>query len=138
MPDRPDTDLPEDLLRLEVGRLRRRETRRAFDSALFIGALDGERDSFTLPLRDVPAIDTGVRTDVVCTLLERTDLALRTVWLVRPGEPEPHDADLAWAGAARHAFALHERPLHGCYVITRYGWLDLDSGRSRAWKRLRV
>jgi hypothetical protein len=138
MADRSDPDLPEALLRLEVGRLRRRETRRTFDSALYVGTLDGERDSFTLPLRDAPAIDAGVRTDVVCTLLERTDPALRTLWLVRPGDPEPHDADLAWAGAARRAFALHERPLDGCYVITRYGWLDLDSGRSRAWKRLRI
>lgn len=133
-----DTDIPETFLRLEVGRLRRRETRRAFDSVLFVGSLDGERDSFTLPLRDVPAIDAGVRTDVVCTLLERTDHALRTLWLVRPGDPEPQDADLSWAGAARSAFALHERPLEGCYVITRYGWLDLDSGRRRTWKRLRI
>ena len=42
------------------------------------------------------------------------------------------------AGAARRAFALHDRPLDGCYVITRYGWLDLDTGRSRTWKRLRI
>lgn len=133
-----DTVIPEALLRLEVGRLRRRETRRAFDSALYVGSLDGERDSFTLPLRDVPAVDTGVRTDVVCTLLERTDPTHRTTWLVRPGDPEPQDADLAWSGAARRAFALHGRPLDGCYVITRYGWLDLDSGRSRTWKRLRI
>ena len=53
-------------------------------------------------------------------------------------EEEQHDADLAWAGAARRAFALHGRPLEGCYVITRYGWLDLDTGRSRTWKRLRI
>lgn len=132
------TAVPEALLRLEVGRLRRRETRRSFDSALFVGTLDGERDSFVLPLRDAPAVDTGVRTDVVCTLLDRTDPARRTVWLVRPGHPEPQDADLAWAGAARRAFALHDRPLEGCYVVTRYGWLDLDTGRSRRWKRLRL
>lgn len=131
-------DVPEALLRLEVGRLRRRETRRAFDSALYIGSLDGARDSFTLPLRDAPAVDAGVRTDVVCTLLDRTPSALRTLWVVRPGVPEPQDADLAWSGAARRAFALHGRPLDGCYVITRYGWLDLDSGRSRTWKRLRI
>jgi len=138
MPHSTVPTVPEALLRLEVGRLRRRETRRAFDSAVYVGSLDGERDSFTLPLRDVPAIDSGVRTDVICTLLARTDPALRTWWLVRPGHPEQHDADLAWAGAARRAFALHERPLAGCYVITRYGWLDLDTGRSRSWKRLRI
>lgn len=133
-----DTTLPESLLRLEVGRLRRRETRRAFDSALHLGTLDGDRTSFTLPLRDVPAIDAGLRADVVCTLLEHTDHAQRTVWLVRPGVPEPHDADQAWAGTARRAFALHQRPMDGCYVITRYGWLDLETGRSRSWKRLRI
>lgn len=133
-----DTIIPDALLRLEVGRLRRRETRRAFDSAVYVGVLDGPRDSFTLPLRDAPALDAGVRTDVVCALLERTDVELRTLWLVRPGHPEPQDADAAWAGAARRAFALHERQLLGCYVITRYGWLDLDTGRSRSWKRLRI
>lgn len=133
-----DTTLPDALLRLEVGRLRRRETRRAFDSAVYVGTLDGPRDSFALPLRDVPALDAGVRTDVVCALLARTGPELRTMWLVRPGRPEPHDADLEWQGAARRAFAFHDRPLEGCYVITRYGWRDLDSGRSRTWKRLRI
>ena len=133
-----DSAGPEALLRLEVGRLRQRETRRAFDSALFLGELGGAHDSFTLPQRDATAIDAGVRTDVVCRLLERTDPSLRRVWLVRPGHPEPHDADLAWAGAARRAFTLHDRPLGGCYVVTRYGWLDLDTGRSRSWKRLRI
>lgn len=132
------TEVPEALLRLEVGRLRRRETRRAFDSAVHVGTLDGERDSFTLPLRDAPGLDSGVRTDVLCTLLGRTDPALRTMWLVRPGHPEQHDGDVAWAGAAHRAFALYGRPLEGCYVITRYGWLDLETGRSRTWKRLRI
>ena len=138
MPDSCVTDIPEALLRLEVGRLRQRETRRSFDSALFVGVLDGPRDSFSLPLRDAPAVDAGVRTDVVGRLLDRTAPDHRTLWLVRPGHPEPHDADLAWAGAARRAFALHGRPLDGCYVVTRYGWLDLDSGRARTWKRLRI
>ena len=130
--------LPEALLRLEVGHLRRRETRRSFDSAVYVGTLGGQRDSFTLPLRDAPAVDAGVRTDVVATLLARTSLELRTLWLVRPGTPEMLDTDVAWAGAARRAFALHDRPLDGCHVITRYGWLDLDTGRSRTWKRLRI
>jgi hypothetical protein len=134
----PDHHVPEALLRLEVGRLRRRETRRAFDSAVYVGALDGGRDSFVLPLRDVPVIDSGMRTDIVGALLARTDPAWRTLWLVRPGHPEQHDADLAWAGAAHRAFSLHDRPLEACYVITRYGWLDLGSGRSRTWKRLRI
>jgi hypothetical protein len=87
---------------------------------------------------DLPAMDPGLRADVVSELVAQTDDALRTAWVVRPGQPEPHDADLHWFAAARAAFAMHGRPLEAFYAVTRYGWRDVSTGRMRTWKRLRL
>jgi hypothetical protein len=130
--------VPTDLLRLEVGLLRRRETRRVFDLAVYVGTLGGDRDSVVLARRDLPVVDPGLRVDVVSALLERTEHVHRTAWLVRPGVPELHDDDLAWLAAAGSAFAMHERPLDAFYALTRYGWLDVRTGTGRSWKRLRI
>ena len=126
------------LLRREVGQLRQRETRRVFDLAVYVGTLGGPRDSFVVRARDLPAMDPGLRADVVCELLEGSTEDQHTAWIVRPGHPEPHDADLHWLAAARAAFAMHGRPLDAFYALTRYGWRDVCSGRSRTWKRLRL
>jgi hypothetical protein len=126
------------LLRQEVGLLRRRETRRVFDSTVFVGRLGEERDSFVVPARDLPVLDVGLRTDVVASLLERTPATWCTVWRTRPGQPELHDEDLAWLAGTAAAFAMHDRALDGFYAITRYGWLDVRTGASRTWKRLRL
>lgn len=126
------------LLRREVGLLRERETRRVFDVTVYVGTLGGARDSFVVRARDLPVLDHGLRTDVVAELLAQTAPELRTAWLVRPGTPEQHDADLHWLAAARAAFAMYGRPLHAFYAITRYGWRDVFTGRSRTWKRLRL
>ena len=126
------------LLRREVGELRARETRRVFDLAVYVGTLGGARDSFVVRTRDLPVLDHGVRVDVVSALLEDAAPEHSTAWVVRPGVPEPHDADLQWLAAARSAFAVHERPLRALYAITRYGWRDVSTGESRTWKRLRL
>ena len=126
------------LLRREVGLLRQRETRRVFDLTVYVGTLGGPRDSFVVRTQDLPAVDQGLRTDVVSALLDQTDRELGTAWVVRPGKPEQHDADLQWLAAARAAFAMHGRPLEAFYAITRYGWLDVVTGQSRTWKRLRL
>ena len=125
------------LLRREVGLLRRRETRRVFDTVVYVGSLGGERDSFVARARDVPCLDDAVRADVMSALVERTAESLRTVWLTRAGHPDPYEQDVAWFAAARTAFAMHGRPLDGCFVVTRYGWRDVVTDESRAWKRLR-
>jgi hypothetical protein len=125
-------------LRAEVGLLRARETRRVFDTTIYVGTLGGERDSFVARARDVPAIDEAVRVEVVSALLERTPDDYRTTWLTRVGTPDPYEQDLAWQRAARTAFAMHGRPLEGCFAVTRYGWRDVLTGESRRWKRLRL
>lgn len=129
---------PLPLLRREVGQLRQRETRRIFDQAVYVGTLGGSRESWVLPARDVPAVDHGVRTDVVSTLLESAATECAAAWLVRPGTPEAHDADLHWLAAADAAFAIHGLRLETFHAITRYGWRDVRTGESRHWKRLRL
>ncbi len=125
-------------LRQEVGRLRGRESRRVFDVSVHVGELAGERDSFVVRAQDLPAVDVGLRTDVVARLLEGAPPGWDTVWVVRPGVPEPHDLDLQWLAASRTAFGMHARVLAGCYAVTRSGWLDVMTGESRVWKRLRL
>jgi hypothetical protein len=125
-------------LRAEVGLLRARETRRVFDTTVYVGTLGGDRDSFVVRARDVPAIDGALRIEIVSVLVERTAADHRSLWLTRAGTPDSYEQDLAWLRAGRAAFAMHGRALAGCFAITRYGWRDLLTGESRAWKRLRL
>ncbi len=125
------------LLRLEVGELRRRETRRLFDLRVYVGVLGGARHCFVARSQDLPVLDAALRTEVVSQLLEETDAAT-AAWITRPGTPEPYDCDLDWLSAAGTAFAMHGRELLSFHAITRYGWRDVRVGESRAWKRLRL
>jgi hypothetical protein len=129
---------PRPLLRLEVGRLRERESRRVFDAAVHVGRLGGPRDSFVVRAQDAPVIDRGLRVDVVCALLDELDGSQAAAWVARPGVPEPQDADLQWLAAASFGFAAHGARLTGFYAVTRSGWLDLRTGEARVWKRLRL
>jgi hypothetical protein len=126
------------LLRLEVGRLRARESRRVFDSSVHVGVLAGPRTGFVVRAQDHPVVDAALRTDVLSALLEGSPPEWRTVWLERSGTPEPYDADLAWWAAARTAFGMHDRTADGCYVVTRTGWRDVLTGEVRQWARLRL
>lgn len=90
--------------------------------------------------------DAGLRLDLLDALAARhtedhdasgEELALR-VWVARPGRPEQHDDDLRWWGSARQATSARALPLAGFHVVTRYGWLDLETGAARTWRRLRL
>jgi hypothetical protein len=126
------------LLRQEVGRFRARETRRVFDPAVHVGRPCGERDTFVVRRQDVPAVNHGLRVDVVSSLVAQTSAECTMAWVTRPGVPHPHDIDLEWLSAARVAFGMHGRDLDGFFAITRTGWLDVRTGERREWKRLRL
>lgn len=130
------------VLRLEVGRFRLRESRRRFDAALHLGRLGAAHETFVVQRADTPLLDTGLRAEVVSRLLDRFVPAepegSATVWLTRPGATSVHDEDLAWLAAARTAFGCHGHRLDGFYALTRTGWLDVVSGESRTWRRLRL
>lgn len=84
--------------------------------------------------------DCGLRLDVVDALLARAegDDDGDSIWLTRPGVPEHHDVDTRWRASTRHVCSARGRTLSGFWVVTRYGWLDPDTGASRTWKRLRL
>lgn len=126
------------LLRTEVGMFRARESRRAFDTSVHVGVLGGPRDSFVERAQDLPAMDAGLRADLVSALVDETGDECRCAWLTRAGVPELHDVDLAWLAAARIGFGMHGRPLDGFYALTRSGWLDVLTGERQTWKRLRL
>jgi len=130
------------LLRLEVGNLRRREPRQRFDTVVHLGRLGGPRSTCSVPRADTPLLDAGTRTEVVSLLLEEIaaseDVAGATVWLTRSGGPQLQDEDLAWLSATCRAFGALDRDLAGFWTVTRTGWLDVRTGASRTWKRLRI
>ena len=126
------------LLRQEVGMLRARESRRVFDASINVGWLAGERDTFVVRAQDLPAVDAALRIDVLSSLVEQAPAERVGVWLVRPGQPHPHDLDLEWLAAAGIAFGIHGREPAGFHTITRSGWLDVRTGERRTWKRLRL
>lgn len=133
----PVTDLRR-VLRQEVGLLRRHESRRVFEVSVHVGVPGGERVGFAVQRADLPLMDAGMRTDLLTRLLEDPPFVHAWAWLTRPGVPELHDLDVAWFASARVAYAVHGRTLTGFYAVTRTGWLDVRTGESRTWKRLRL
>lgn len=130
-------------LRQEVGEFRRGERRRRFPLGVHAGTLGGPRASVQVGWPEPASYDAALRLDMVDALLAQeadTPTGRRhvDVWLTRPGVPELHDLDLAWHAAARHAAGAHGLALAAFHVVTRTGWLDVLTGESRTWKRLRL
>jgi hypothetical protein len=124
-------------LRLEVGRLRQRESRRRYDVTVHVGTPGGARCSLVVPSRQLDDHDRQLRVEILVDMLERA-VGADHAWLTRPGRPDVHDLDLEWLAAATTAFGVHGRPLHGFYAMTREGWLDVRTGERRVWRRLRL
>ena len=131
-------------LRLAVGRLRSRERRARFPVTFHLGVLGGPCEAYAVPPEDAEVLDAALRIDLAGRLLEahrsRTAPAGAevVVWLTRPGEPTPQDVDLAWMAATEVALTAAGAPAADCYAITRSGWLDVRTGTSRTWTRLRL
>jgi hypothetical protein len=137
-PTAPTPDLDVDAaFRLEVGRLRLRDRRRTFPAELRVGRPAGARVSLELPPADV-----GLRFDLATALLdvwrEEHGGGPAYAWVVRPGVPTVHDTDLAWYAATVRAAGAHGLELEGFRAVTRAGWLDVVTGESRVWRRLRL
>ena len=126
--------------RREVGELRAREQRRRHPLEVHVGEPAGWRESLELPWPEPAWHDSGLRADMVQALLSRTpaEVVTASCWLIRPGVPELHDADLDWYAAAVRGFGAHDVALAGFRAVTRTGWLDVVTGERRTWKRLRL
>jgi hypothetical protein len=132
----PLTQQTHALLRRAVLDFRVAEKRKAFAPVVHVG-VPGTGDLTYEPPRNQP-LEHGLRADLVAALLRatRTDMVEPLVWVTRTGEFVLEDADAAWLSAARSAYAEAGVPLT-MVVVTRRGWWDPRSGRSRVWKRLR-
>jgi hypothetical protein len=131
--------------RLEVAAFRRAEQRKVFPVRLHVGRPAGERVWVDTPWREGHTYDDGLRMDVCVALLDRWRAQAATyaagapyLWLSRPGGPQRHDLDAAWAAAAARAWAAEAVPVAGFRVVTKHGWSDPVSGAGRTWRRLRL
>jgi len=123
------------LLRRAVLDFRVAEKRKAFAPVVHVG-VPGTVDLTYEPRRD-ERLEHGLRADLVAAFLRAAGADLvPLVWVTRTGELVLEDADAAWLSAARSAYAEAGVPLT-MVVITRRGWWDPRSGRSREWMRLR-
>jgi hypothetical protein len=124
------------LLRRAVLDFRIAEKRKSFAPVVHVG-VPGTLDLAYEPRRDQP-LEHGLRADLVAAFLRATatDVVAPLVWVTRSGDFVLEDADAAWLSAARSAYAEAGVPLT-LAVVTRRGWWDPRSGRSRVWKRLR-
>jgi len=134
-------------LRQEVGALRARERHESFGETLYVGQLGGPHACCTVAPEDRPLLDAGMRTELAGRLLGRLadathhggrDPARVAMWLTRPGEPSVQDTDLAWMAATDAACREAGTELDGFWAVTRTGWLDLRTGETRTWRRLRL
>ena len=122
-------------LRMEVRRFATLcGTTRALPTLVHVGVLAGDRVTVAAD----PSYDAGLRADLLTRALDRvTDVEHSSVWLTRGGHLTVGDVDLAWFAAARAAFGRHGADDPAAHVVTRHGWLDLRTGESRTWRRVR-
>lgn len=129
-------------LRRELNRfVRRHYRRRNIQPRLHIGLLGGPTDAPCLRIGSEPSYDLALRADLIdqgwhqITEVEATHLS---AWITRSGTLHPGDDDFLWAAAVRLVFRHRGVNCPGLYIITRSGWLDLESGRVIAWQRVRA
>ncbi len=130
-------DLPT-RLRTEVGRFRQGQQRRRFDLALHVGTPDGARSSVEIPAKELGYLDRQTRTELFSALVEIAPAGTDSAWLTRPGGADAMAADVAWMVAAAAAFGSAGAELTGFFAITRWGWVEVRTGESRVWRRLRL
>jgi hypothetical protein len=106
--------------------------KRAIAPTLHLGSPTGEFFS----IREEQWYDDALRADLAERALSCLDGSESLAWLTRPGELAPQDLDHAWS-AATTAAALRIPCRTTFYVVTRRGWLELRTGRSREWSRVR-
>ena len=125
------------LLRQEVGRFRAAEQRRRFPTTLHVGRLDGTRTALEVPATAGP-LDRATAFDLLDCRLDARLPAEVEAWVTRPGVPELHDEDLLWMTVTSAAVAARGASLVSFHAVTRTGWLDVRTGESKVWVRLRL
>lgn len=131
----PDRASRAELRRL-VFALRSGERRRVFPPRIHLGQPDGDQDEY---VDDGPALDAGLRADVMHRLLDGLEVNEPVaVWLTRVGWPEPHDTDRRWLATALQVFGERASSPRWIAVVTKNGWYDACGGERVVWRRLRI
>lgn len=110
-------------------------SRRNVPPRLYVGQPGMERLPVTTAVGDGPG-EAGWRADVLERAVAGVDSPVCS-WLTRSGALQPGDHDLAWCGAALTAFARHGLELPGFYVVNRHGWVDVLTGETVCYHRIR-
>jgi hypothetical protein len=113
-------------------------TRRALPFTAYVGVPGSVRTA----LVHEQAHDQVLRADlverVVDGLPERTvRRAAACAWVTRPGDLTLDTLDQDWLAAARAGFERHDLELPAFFVVSRNGWHEALSGRTRRWHRVR-
>jgi len=138
-PEAPTEDKAQlhNVLRREVGRFRAEEKRRRFPTTLHVGRIDGSQYVLEVPESAEP-LDRATAFDLLDCRLDAELPSEVEAWVTRPGVPEVHDQDLLWLTVTAAAVAARGAALASFHAITRTGWLDVRTGDSRVWVRLRL
>lgn len=109
-------------------------TRRVLPAQLHIGTPGGHR----LTVAHDSSYDAGLRADLIERMIDGLEAgSLSCSWITRSGPMAPGDADFAWSAAARAAFGRYGISYPGFFVITRGGWLHLETGQAVAHQPVR-
>lgn len=98
---------------------------RVLPTVFHVGRPGGRSGSDLTAIPDDPALDPGLRADLVERAVDGLSCVDPYGWVTRSGALAPTDADYAWFAATREAFARHGLVLPGFFVICRSGWLNL-------------
>lgn len=115
------------------------ESRRIFAPTLYLAS--GWAAGAPVSCELDPDLDDALRTDITAALLRRVMSAdahtTILAWLIRTGELDTQDVDLASLRSLRAATAEAACGDFDFVVITRRGWRDPVTGAGQEWKRLR-
>ena len=138
MSEPTDLDRLAPWLRRRVAELRASTMCRSFPLSVEVIPVPGDLDDRRRHRDDGRQHDRGFQVDLLCRLMAGADGAVAVV-VVRPGHHAARtDTDGTWNAAARAAADVCGAPLAAVVIVSRWGWLDLLSGRRRDWKRLRI
>ena len=119
--------------------------RRALPFTAYVGVPGAVRTPLTEALTealvgdlpDDPALRADLVERVVDSLAER-DLRRACGWVTRPGPMRVDTRELAWFVAVTAGFARHGLVLPAFFIVGRSAWLEVRSGRTREWARVRA
>lgn len=142
MPEPTSLELLTPWLRRRVARLRSTTMSRSFPTSLEVvsplhpaGADDVAHAGGECPFA---GLDRALQVDLLCRLMAAVPSPAAVV-VTRPGHHAARTVDdMGWLGPADTAGGVCGVELAAVVVLSRWGWLDLVSGRRRDWKRLRI